>query len=207
MSEFRDLEFQLNKLREATHSFSEPEKQKISLALRLAKKYHEGQTRKNGDAFLLHPVRVSLILINEARNKNASNICAALLHDTLEDTKISTAEIKKGCGGRTLILVQNLTFKENEKFEDYIKRIFVYDRETILVKYCDRLDNFRDALSLAKTEPQFLASIVQKVESYFLPYARKNLPYFYDQLLYNVCEARKLLRSEYHESLITNGYE
>ncbi len=193
MSEFSDLKYQLQEFQKAIQELPEEGKIKVLEAQDVATKYHEGQKRKNGDVYILHPVRVALILILEAGQKNADSICAALLHDVIEDTAISADEIKDKFGANILNLVENLSIKQKEPFADYMRRIYESGEETIIIKFCDRLDNARDTLNVAKSEPEFVESQIKKITKYFLPYAHKNPPYFEKQLLYNVREAKKIL--------------
>lgn len=194
LPEFNDLKYQLQEFQKAVQNFPKEEKFKVLNALEVATKYHQSQKRKNGDVYILHPIRVALILIKEAGQKDEDSICAALLHDVIEDTAIRPDEIKEDFGVNVLNLVENLSTKKEEPFSDYMYRIYESDEATILIKFCDRLDNARDMLLVAASEPAFVEDQITKIETYFLPFASKNLPYFENQLLYNIAEARKLLR-------------
>src|ERR1700722_19329699 len=114
-------------------------------------KMHEGQMRKSGDPYIIHPVSVAGI-ITELRLDTAS-VCAGLLHDVVEDTLASTKDIEKNFGGEIATLVDgvtklskiNFTSKEDREAENFRKMIVAMARDirVLLVKLCDRVDNMR----------------------------------------------------------------
>jgi GTP pyrophosphokinase len=68
----------------------------VETAHRLAEKAHRGQLRKSGDPYITHPVAVTEILAEYGLD--ATTLAASLLHDTVEDTSLSLAHIKKQFG-------------------------------------------------------------------------------------------------------------
>jgi guanosine-3',5'-bis(diphosphate) 3'-pyrophosphohydrolase len=112
---------------------------------------HEGQTRKSGDPYIIHPVRVAGI-ITELRLDTAS-VCAGLLHDVVEDTLASTQDLEKQFGveiahlvdGVTKLSKINFTSKEDRQAENFRKMVVAMARDirVLLVKLCDRVDNMR----------------------------------------------------------------
>jgi len=114
-------------------------------------KMHEGQMRKSGDPYIVHPVSVAGI-ITELRLDTAS-VCAGLLHDVVEDTLASTKDIEKNFGGEIATLVDgvtklskiNFTSKEDRQAENFRKMVVAMARDirVLLVKLCDRVDNMR----------------------------------------------------------------
>src|SRR3984957_10857712 len=114
-------------------------------------KMHEGQMRKSGDPYIIHPVSVAGI-ITELRLDTAS-VCAGLLHDVVEDTLASTKDIEKNFGGEIATLVDgvtklskiNFTSKEDRQAENFRKMVVAMARDirVLLVKLCDRVDNMR----------------------------------------------------------------
>ncbi len=147
--------------------FSQDDRTKIEFAYQLSKYAHKGQRRIGGERYFEHPRTVSLILLDECSITDASVICAALLHDSLEDTAIfgnptkllpssltafSTQLISHIFYPETAGMVQSLT-------EPYVDGVGVknkaqakaikYDRlrnaseETLLIKMADRLHNLR----------------------------------------------------------------
>lgn len=80
----------------------------IEKALKFATHAHEGQVRKyTGDPYIVHPIAVSKIVESVTDDKEV--ICAALLHDTVEDTDVSLEQLENEFGSRVALLVENLT--------------------------------------------------------------------------------------------------
>jgi guanosine-3',5'-bis(diphosphate) 3'-pyrophosphohydrolase len=126
-----------------------------------AHRAHDGQTRKSGDPYFIHPASVAGV-IAELRLDIAS-ICAGLLHDVAEDTVVTVEEIEKEFGREIAQLVDgvtklgNLTFqsKEDKQAENFRKMVVAMARDirVLLVKLCDRLDNMR-TMEFMKPEAQ-----------------------------------------------------
>jgi GTP pyrophosphokinase len=114
-------------------------------------KMHEGQTRKSGDPYIVHPVSVAGI-ITELRLDTAS-VCAGLLHDVVEDTLASPKDVERQFGTEIASLVDgvtklskiNFTSKEDRQAENFRKMVVAMARDirVLLVKLCDRVDNMR----------------------------------------------------------------
>jgi len=162
---FSDLAWQQSKLI-ANISFLIPSSiaTKLLQALELAKKEHFGQLRADGTPYIIHPIRVALILIEELNIKDPDLLAAALLHDVIEDGSVSSNEIKRQFGSETARLVEGLTRPkpknetEKEKLKnklEYIKKIAQSDEKIRLVKLCDVLDNNRSHAYIPKTSPSF----------------------------------------------------
>ena len=122
---------------------------------------HSGQQRKSGDPYFVHPVSVAGILTD--LRLDASSVCAALLHDVVEDTLATTDDIEKEFGKEIADLVDgvtklskiNFTSKEDRAAENFRKMVMAMaqDIRVLLVKLCDRLDNMR-TLEHMKREAQ-----------------------------------------------------
>src|SRR5450432_350402 len=112
---------------------------------------HSGQKRKSGEPYFIHPARVAGI-ITELKLDTAS-VCAGLLHDVVEDTLASTADIEREFGAEVATLVDgvtklskiNFTSKEDRQAENFRKMVVAMARDirVLLIKLCDRLDNMR----------------------------------------------------------------
>ncbi|OGM11410.1 hypothetical protein A2Z22_00835 [Candidatus Woesebacteria bacterium RBG_16_34_12] len=149
MNTFLNLKFQESRFLKNIDQFKKMDKAKIIKAYKLAKKYHSGQKRDEGGPYLLHCLRVACLIIEELDIKDSSVICAAILHDSVEDTKLTLEEIKEKFGIKTSELVSNLTRNRSEetelnkykhkykKFKETMKK----DWETRAIKACDYLDN------------------------------------------------------------------
>lgn len=140
----------------------------IELAYILAKDAHRAFERMGPGAqrYFEHPRRAALILIDEVGVSDADMICAALLHDTVEDTKyITTLKLQHWFNGRVAGLVGALTKEEGYTQRDYYDNLRGWSPATI-VKGCDRLDNLRD---LAHTEPDFQWKQLHGTINFVLP--------------------------------------
>ncbi len=123
----------------------------VSRAYAYSEKAHEGQKRKSGDPYFVHPLAVAGI-ITELKLDIAS-ICAGLLHDVVEDTLATVEDIERDFGPEVAFLVDgvtklskiNFTSKEDRQAENFRKLVVAMSRDirVLLVKLCDRLDNMR----------------------------------------------------------------
>lgn len=124
-------------------------------------KYHAGQTRKNGEPYLVHPLEVAKILA-ELKLDEAS-ICTGLLHDTVEDTQATKQDIENLFGKDIAELVDGVTklsqikfYSTEEKQAENFRKMLVAiskDIRVLLVKLADRLHNMR-TLQYMKPEKQ-----------------------------------------------------
>jgi (p)ppGpp synthase/HD superfamily hydrolase len=143
----------------------------IRLAIEFATAKHSGQTRKvSGEPYISHPIIVSYLLANYKTSKRLEElICAALLHDTFEDTDTSFDEISNKFTPFVASLVLELT---ND--EDIIGRIgkLAYFKSkwkgmssyALTIKLCDTLSNISDAPSEQKVKDTIeLLTYLQKV--------------------------------------------
>ena len=133
---------------------------KIRRAYEYAAKMHEGQYRLSGEPYICHPVAVAAIVLS--LDLDTDSICAALLHDTVEDCadKTNLQEIKRLFGDEVALLVDGVTKikllqvrdKEEEHIENIRKMLLAMNQDirVIFIKLCDRLHNMRTLF--AKTE-------------------------------------------------------
>ena len=127
--------------------------EKITRAYEYAKELHEGQFRVSGDPYISHPVAVAEIVAG--LGLDTDSICAALLHDTVEDCaeKTDLDVLKKRFGETVATLVDGLTKlvdlpfadKEEESMENLRKMLLAMSRDirVIFIKLCDRMHNMR----------------------------------------------------------------
>ncbi|MDO5784894.1 MAG: bifunctional (p)ppGpp synthetase/guanosine-3',5'-bis(diphosphate) 3'-pyrophosphohydrolase [Eubacteriales bacterium] len=124
--------------------------EKIRAAYECANAAHEGQKRKNGDPYIIHPVSVAEIIVE--MGLDTDSICAGLLHDCMEDTDFQYAQIEEKFGTSVAELVDGVTrlgrlhySKEQEQMEDLRKMLIAMakDIRVILIKLADRLHNMR----------------------------------------------------------------
>src|SRR5690606_32597843 len=81
--------------------------QKIELALETARTAHEGQFRKTGEPYIIHPVAVAHVIADLGMDEDS--ICAALLHDTIEDTGVTADRIEELFGKDIRAMVEGVT--------------------------------------------------------------------------------------------------
>jgi GTP pyrophosphokinase len=112
---------------------------------------HQGQSRKSGDPYFIHPVSVANIIAQ--LHLDSASVCAALLHDVVEDTQITEADMQREFGKEVAFLVSGVTklgkvnfgSKEDRQAESFRKMLLAMseDIRVLLVKLADRLDNMR----------------------------------------------------------------
>lgn len=134
--------------------FNDEAYENILAAAQLMEERHRGQLRKGTNApYAIHPSRIALSILEEFGKVDAELICAALLHDLIEDTKIKPEILAQRFGHRCADLVVTLTRLEGEhrgpngdQLEGtYLQRIVGAGDDAILLKLADKLDNLRDA--------------------------------------------------------------
>ncbi|MEM7449352.1 MAG: bifunctional (p)ppGpp synthetase/guanosine-3',5'-bis(diphosphate) 3'-pyrophosphohydrolase [Myxococcota bacterium] len=123
----------------------------INKAFVYSARMHEGQMRKSGDPYFVHPVAVADIIAD--MRLDAASVCAALLHDVVEDTKVTSNEIEGAFGQEVAFLVDgvtklgkvNFSCREDQQAESFRKMLVAMARDirVLLVKLADRLDNMR----------------------------------------------------------------
>lgn len=124
---------------------------KVQAAYDLAVKAHAEQYRESGDPYVSHPIEVALILVELGMDTDC--ICAGLLHDVVEDTEVTRADIAKTFGADVANLVDGvtklgkvpLTTKEEQQAENIRKMLLAMaeDVRVIIIKLADRLHNMR----------------------------------------------------------------
>ncbi len=170
---------QIRELETLTKYLNDKDKNIISKAINFSKIAHKNQLRKSGDPFITHPIEVAKILTSI--NLDSSAIAAGLLHDTIEDTKISIDEITKNFGDQISELVQGLTkiskfslkINKQKLGENYRKLILASSKDlrVILIKLADRLHNMR-TINFIKDENKKINISMETLEI-FAPLAQR----------------------------------
>lgn len=133
----------VNKKYRATDAFQ------IFEALELARSAHEKQLRDDNVPFIIHPMRVALMLVHSERNVTSKVFMAALLHDTLEDTPVTVSLIEEKFGKFTARLVQSVTRRDKteelqqkrEAKRQNWEEVILEDHEVRAIKTFEDLDN------------------------------------------------------------------
>jgi GTP diphosphokinase / guanosine-3',5'-bis(diphosphate) 3'-diphosphatase len=154
----------------------DPDQQLIKNAFQFAYDLHGEQKRKSGEPYICHPVAVAGLLRD--LGGGASMIAAGFLHDIVEDTDITIAEIESRFGQETAQLVEGVTklskfefsSKKEQQAENF-RRMFIamaQDIRVIVVKLADRLHNMR---TLDHLRPERQQAISQETRDIFAPLA------------------------------------
>ena len=150
----------------------------LERAFELASNAHAGQMRKSGDPFITHPLGVATILAE--LGLDGETVAAALLHDAVEDTDLSLAEVEKEMGFQVAALIDGVTkldkiryrSAEQTRAENLRKMIVATARDVrvILIKIADRLHNMR---TLAPLDPEKRDMIAHETLEIYAPLAHR----------------------------------
>ncbi len=160
--------------------FSEQDIARITDAYHFAEKAHDGQKRRSGEPYIIHPVAVAQILAE--MGMDADSICAALLHDVVEDTPVTDEEIQKKFGATIEQLVDGVTklgqittnkthsnddatkeerlmLMEQQQSENVRKMFLAMSRDirVIIIKLADRVHNMRTLRFMPEEKRRFKA--------------------------------------------------
>ena len=154
-----------NFLSKVKHYYHARDIGRIEDAFNVANKAHEGQFRASGRPYITHPTIVADILID--MGLDVSTVCAALLHDTVEDTYVTDGDLRKQFGDEIADLVAGVTKldkiqfhnKEEEQAENMRKMFFAMakDVRVMLIKLADRLHNMRSLMYLSSEKQLIIA--------------------------------------------------
>ena len=154
----------------------------VEKAYRVAYDSHEGQMRKSGEPYIIHPLSVAIILAELELDKET--IAAGLLHDVLEDTIMTEQEMEEQFGKEVVLLVDGVTKLKHLHFTDNIKnpkdknadrlemqaenlrKMFLAmakDIRVIMIKLADRLHNMRTLKHQSKEGQQRIARETQEI--------------------------------------------
>ena len=135
----------------------------IERAFRFAREAHRGVRRRSGEPYIMHPIAVARIVIEEL-GLGSTSICAALLHDVIEDTEYTREDLAASFGDKIADLVEGLTNisggifgdKASVQAENFRKLLLSMstDIRVVLIKMADRLHNMR-TLGSMRPEKQY----------------------------------------------------
>ena len=128
----------------------------ITKAFNFARQAHKGVRRLSGEPYIMHPIAVAQIACEEM-GLGSTSICAALLHDVVEDTEYTVEDLENIFGAKIANIVDGLTKisggifgdKASAQAENFKKLLLMMsdDIRVILIKICDRLHNMRTLAS------------------------------------------------------------
>ena len=190
---------------------------RIQRAYIYSAKQHEGQLRKSGEPYMVHPICVAKIIAEMGLDE--ASICAALLHDTIEDTNTTVEEIQTLFGqdiaeivdGVTKLSGVNFSKREERQAESFRKLLVAMtkDMRVLLLKLADRLHNMRTLDHMSESSRERIAEETRDIyapladrlgiswlKSELDDLAFKYLePAMYDELLGRVDKLRKARES------------
>ena len=167
----------------------------ILKAYNFAEEHHRGQKRMSGEDYIIHPVAVAYILAD--LQMDDATICAALLHDVVEDTDVTSEDITKIFGEEISEMVAGVTKLgkikyvtiEEQQVENYRKMFLAMGKDirVILIKLADRLHNMRTLSSLkrdrqianAKETMELYAPLANRLGIYSLKWELEDLAFRY----------------------------
>ena len=160
-----DISFE--KLLEKIKTYNNNEKQlkQIEKAYEFASELHKNQFRKSGEAYIIHPLNVAYILTDI--KADYETICAAILHDTIEDTEMTLEDLEKEFGHTVSVLVDGVTkinkldLGADKDAEIATQRKILVgmteDVRVIILKLADRLHNLRTLWALQEHRQKYNA--------------------------------------------------
>lgn len=165
-------------LRQAAGYLKPEDVTQLESAFHFSAQAHEGQFRKSGEPYVSHPVAVAQILTQWHLDSQA--LTAALLHDVMEDTQVTKAEIAEKFGKMVAELVDGVSkldriefeSQEHEQAENFRKMLLAMTRDVrvILIKLADRLHNMR---TLDVMLPKKRARIARETLDIYAPIANR----------------------------------
>lgn len=176
----------------------------VKHAIAMAKYYHGDQKRKSGEPYYSHPIAVAELVIEYFSNEcNIHMIYGAILHDIVEDTACTYEEIKYEFGARTKEIVYRLTrVRDGGKISVATlldETMQLHDRETQIIKVCDRLHNIYTAHHMSKeSQKRFVRETIQL----FLTLCEDLNTIQIEEMIYQKC----LELSDIHLNLTEDNY-
>jgi len=150
----------------------------IRKAFQFCVQAHKNDVRESGEPYYTHPLEVARIIVNEIPLDDVS-VCAALLHDVVEDTTYSLDDIRAEFGSTVAEIVDGATkisgiFRSTElrQAENYRKLLLalVKDVRVILIKFADRLHNMR---TLEHLSPERQQRVARETLEIYAPFAHR----------------------------------
>jgi RelA/SpoT family (p)ppGpp synthetase len=208
-------------IREVKKSKQNLDLDKILLAYEFSKESHIGQYRKSGEEYILHPVEVTKILIN--MNMDTDTIVAGILHDVVEDTLITSADIRYHFGDVPADLVEGVTKLSNlpegtKKQHENIRKMIVAmakDVRVVIIKLADRVHNMRTLKympeekrkRIAKETLEIFAPLAHRLGIAKIKWELEDLSFYYlEPKIYKeivkLVDSKRTFRENYTEKIV-----
>ena len=195
---------------------------KVQKAYDFAARVHADQKRRSGEPYIIHPTQVAYILAQ--MKMDDETLCAAFLHDTVEDTDTKLDDIKEMFGAKVAMLVDGVTklgkieyiSKEERQIENYRKMFLAMakDIRVVIIKLADRLHNMRTMKympvykqqSISKETLEIYAPLANRLGIYTIKWELEDLAFRYrdPEVYYNLVEQVKVKRRE-REAMIRDA--
>jgi len=180
MAKSNSLNLENSLLSKAKLYLSDQEVETVAKAIELAKHYHDGQLRKSGENYINHPLNVAILLTD--LKVDVDSIVAAVLHDTIEDTSLTSSQIKKEFNSDVANLVESITklanirikkswfpfykvskeeIPEFERQVETLRKMLIAmskDIRVVLIKLADKIHNLRTLSYLDREKRERIAS-------------------------------------------------
>lgn len=178
----------------------------IKKAYELANEVHQGQKRKSGEDYIIHPYEVAKLLTEIGADEDV--ICAALLHDTVEDSK-NRREIEKkifdNFGDSVYFMVEAMSKdqeivskdKQHEEYLDQIKKAMEIDFSVFLIKMADLLHNLETLEALPEErKKRWIKELKESYLPFFSDYYHK-ISFHYHEVYNKLIEKLQELIHKY----------
>lgn len=173
--------------------FAEKQRDMVVQAFWFAKEAHQAQKRFSGEPYFTHPIAATQILLTI--RPDIETICACLLHDVIEDTPVTAAEIRKAFGDKVGFLcegvekVSKVNLKEDQKGQklETIKKLFMAvaeDIRVIFIKLADRIHNLQ---TLGAVRPEKRRRIARESLEIYAPTAGQLGLFAFKQQIEDLC--------------------
>jgi guanosine-3',5'-bis(diphosphate) 3'-pyrophosphohydrolase len=196
---------------------------RIEKAYFIAKKFHDGQLRRSGEPYITHPIEVGIILAD--LHAGPQTLIAALLHDVVEDTSYTLAEVEKEFDKDVRELVDGVTKLSKINFQSVVTQAeniqkmllaMAKDIRVVLIKIADRLHNVRTLdsmpaekqVNIARETLEIYAPIAHRLGIFKIKAELEDIALRYtDQTMYyrvaNLIKSKKDEREQSIDSIIT----
>ncbi|MDE1857033.1 MAG: bifunctional (p)ppGpp synthetase/guanosine-3',5'-bis(diphosphate) 3'-pyrophosphohydrolase [Candidatus Micrarchaeota archaeon] len=142
--QFKDAALQESRFRDSVHLSVKIDKLLVFKALDFAKTEHCGQVRDDGTEYIVHPIRVGRILLEEFKVTDPSVLAAAMLHDVVEDCSVQKKEVSERFGARIASIVGSLSMNLYGSKGEYYRSLRLDPADVRIITVADRTDNLRN---------------------------------------------------------------